>query len=274
MTFVASNITFGSYTFPAGMSVDTMQQPQQIDELKVPFLDGTSAPAGTRLSKAIRISGYIGGFGAVDSSGAYILSQDQAEAEIQLLQSILESGYQMLSIGATPTRSIIAQKKNAVFTAVEAANRRGWYCQIDFLAQDPRWISSAITVTPFGTGATATVTNAGNAVSYPKFMASGVFVNPTFKITPHGLSGYVQHTYAVTMITTDVLVVDCDPRNRSNAVLLNGVPRLDLLGTSGIVNTIGDAAFFPYLLGGTNTVVLGASSGSGAMSLTSQDAWL
>jgi phage-related protein len=273
MTWIQSNISFGAYTFPAAFGLDTVQQPNQIDETKIPFLDGTSAPAGSRQSKIIRITGFIGGYGAVDSTGTYIMTQDQAKVEFDLLSAAVEAGYQKLSVGDTPARYIYAQKKTMTITPVEGSGRTGLLITIDFIAQDPRWLSTIVTATNFGTGATNTITNAGNIFTFPKLTIAGVFVNPVFKVTPHGSSGYIQQTYTITLAGGDVLTIDCDPRNRANGVLLNGAPRLDVLGTTGITNTVGDAAFFPYLLAGTNTVQTSATSGSGTMTLSTQDAW-
>ena len=77
------------------------------------------------------------------------------------------------------------------------------------------------------------------------------------------------------MSAGDTLVIDCDPRNRANAVTLNGTPRLDLLGTSGLTNTVGDNAFFPYLLAGQNIVYAKSVTANGtSITLTFNSAWL
>jgi len=278
MTFIQSNITFGTYTFPAAFSVDTVQQPNQIDETKIPFLDGTSAPAGSRSSKLIRITGDIGGWGTTDSAGTYILTQDQAQAEFDRMNAQIEAGYQQLSIGDNPARYIYAQKKQSTLTPRPGSGRRAWTVQIDFVAQDPRWL--ALTPQSFGPSSSLhhfTVTSTGNAVTYPIVTFTGAYANPYLQIYPGtgNSTRYIGVNFAITMVGGDVLVIDSNPRNRARAVLFNGVPRLDLLGTTGITNLMGDAAFFPYILPGDNIVFAESVTANGSgVTLAFQDAWL
>jgi len=287
MSFKQSTIAFGGYTFPAGFRVVDVETDTIIDEVKIPFLDGTSAPIGSRSSKVIHISGTIGGFGAVDSSGNNIMTSDQADAEFQTMVSYLESGYQQLSFGQSPARYLNAQKRKLLKTALDGAGRRALQVDLELIAQDPRWLSIAVhTVTPtlvVGGNATNAVTNAGTAITYPKLTltcaGSGAsIVNPAFETEDSGGHMIVDVVLTYTMAPGDTIIIDCDPRNRLNAVQLNGVSRLDLLGTSGITNGAGNSAMFPYLNPGAGYVVVGTGAGSvlgtSSASVTFQDAWL
>ena len=274
MAFVQSAISFGAYQFPAAFWLRSVQDDATIDEVKIPFLDGTSAPPGTRGSKKINVSGTIGGFGAVDSSGNLILTRDQAENEAQLMRSYLASGYQKLVVGYTPARYIYAQLQKFTTAPVQYAGRLALGVELTFLAQDPRWLASAAGSVSLPVGVTENVTSNGTTQTYPIVTINGPLTNPFVKVTPAGASGYIEDALAVTLASTDQIVVDCDPRNRANAVMLNGVPRLDLLGTAGVTNTLGDSAPFPYLRVGVNTALVSAASGTGASTIAWNDAWL
>lgn len=281
MTFVQSKFTFGGYRFPASFYVVSDECDQVIDEAKIPYLDGTNAPPGTRNSRTIMMAGTIGGFGAVDSSGAYILTPDQAEAEAQLMKTALNAGYQQLAYDNTPARYILAQKSKLLISPHDANGRRALDVQISFLAPDPRWLSTA-THSYVTTSTPTNEANNGTARSYPKwtFVATAAVTNPTLRITPAGASGYIQVALTCSLANGDTVVIDCDPRNISNAVVLTpygGSPfaRLDLLGTTGLTNTIGDGVLFPYMSPGTtNAVSSTLASGSGTGTLTWADAWL
>ena len=275
MTFVQSAISFGGYTFPAGFRLDQRVQDNVIEEVKIPFLDGTSAPASSRDSKKIHVVGTIGGWGAVDSSGAYIGNRDQAEAELNLMYSYLESGYQQLKVGATPARYIYAQKIKSTAQYEEASQQQKIDVDITFLAQDPRWLATATSSIGGGTSIAAVIaTSNGSSLTYPKFTFSGAYTNPTLTVYPGNGTPYITCAMTLTMVGGDTLVVDCDPRNRQNAILYNGNPRLDILGTAGLTNTVGDAAFFPYLLAGANKVNANGSVNGTSVTMTWQDAYL
>ena len=72
----------------------------------------------------------------------------------------------------------------------------------------------------------------------------------------------------ITLAASDVLIINCDPRARAQAISLNGsyvtgdgTPYTYLLGTSGITNTIGNDATFPYMIPGANTVTMAGANG-------------
>lgn len=277
MTFVQSSIMFGTYTFPAAFAIKQRQQDSVIEEAKIPFGLGTVAPAGTLGAKLIQVTGIIGGSGAVDSSGSLITTLDQCENEANLMAVSLENGYAALSIGTSPVRYLTAQKRRFMVTPLEGAGRCAVQVDIEFYAQDPRWISSAATTQNFSTGGTANLTSNGAAITYPKATFHGPGANPGLQITPAGASGYVLVRPTITLASSDTLVIDCDPRNRQNAILLNGAPRLDLLGTSGSTNTLNDGRFFPYLLGGVNSTNAGFTGGTGtgtSVSVSWNDAYI
>lgn len=276
MSFVPSVYSFGDYTFPIGFVLVERDQDSRIDTVDIPMRDGSLAPAGVEAAKSLRLVGQVGGNGAVDSSGNYITTRDQCTAELNLMASYLRQGYQQLKAGDADGRYIWAQKQKFVATYEPGCGGRIAQVEIQFLAQDPRWLSAATNTHDFGAGGTANVDGAGSAIAYPQLTVHGPFTNPYLQITPAGESGSVKVTATVALVAGDVLVIDCDPRNRANALLLNGAPRLDLLGTSGSVNTLGNDAYFPYLSPGTNSVTAGAAGGNGSgsdITLTWQDAW-
>lgn len=271
MTWVTSPITFGGYTFPYGMRLQDRSQDARIDQTDIPFTPGVNAPAGLTGVRTIHLTGIIGGYGAVDSSGAYITTRDQLEAEIQYMAAWLESGYQQLTIGFSDSRYCYAQKSKLKATYREA--EQGIIAQIDIelIAQDPRWFSTTVNSTPnmIHGGANQHCDSAGSGIVYPKvtFTANGyAATNPKFTVYPgsHSSSSpYVQIALTYSMGGGDVIVVDCDPQNRPNAVLLNGTPRLDLLGTTGSTNTVGNQSFFPYLVPGNNLVSMNPDASGG-----------
>jgi phage-related protein len=267
MSYVQSALSFGGYIFPAAFVLLQRDQPTSIDEVKVPMYMGTTAPVGTMGSKVLSLRGTIGGQGAVDSAGVYILNKTQAEAELNLMASYLESGYQPFGISQTPPRTIAAQKRKFTTKPRDGTDQACVDVEIELVAPDPRWIGTASA----SIAASGTATAGGSAPTFPKATFTGAGTPPTLKIQPAGSAGYVQVIAGYTMLAGDTLVIDCDPRNRAKAILLNGLPRLDLLGTAGATNTVGDNAFFPYLLPGANTVTM---TGAAARVLQWSDAFL
>lgn len=274
MAYATSTLSFGGYTFPASFSLLSRDQPAVIDEQKIPFLDGTNAPAGTRASKIVTVSGTIGGPGSVDSAGNWILNRDQAEAEANLLSSYVESGYQQLRVGATPARYIMAQKRKSTFTYVEGTKQSAIGVELEFLAPDPRWLAAAPTTTPAVASLNAALyTVGGSGVTYPVFTFNGAYVNPSVSVSPAGIGGSITLSLTYTMAGGDQLVIDCDPRNRANGVLLDGVPRLDLINPQS-TNTTGGAEFFPYLAPGTNTITAAGSPNGANVTASWREAYL
>jgi len=417
--------------------LESRSQDSILDEAQIPFLDGSSAPAGKRDSKKVHILGAIGGGGSVDSAGNYIVSRDQCEAECNLLDLMLHQGYGKLlvstnnlipdsdllttdagswsdqssgiltySAGAAPSgggkainyigtgaasgskfkqslpinvvpgqvltlsgyldarqvtvgnigwfvfdaalslslasamvtagtqgrgqatftisagvyqivvlahtnnatiantqlaqwyapqliagtqlqpyvssalvRYLMAQKQKFSATYPEGASQITAEIDIMLLAQDPRWLSLRTNATALQTNnQSPAVMNAGNALSYPKFTLRVTANNASLAVAafPGAGTGYVQVmlTKPGGFILGDIVVVDCDPRNRANAITVNGTNHLEYLGTTGITNTLGNAAMFPYMIGGTNTLQATSSSNVGFnWTATWSDAW-
>jgi hypothetical protein len=279
VSFSPSTISLGGYTFPASFKLVSRDQPTTIDEVKIPFFDGSNAAPGTRSSKVIRIGGTIGGPGSVDSFGNYISTRDQAEAELNLMSTYLESGYQPLRAGLTPPRSIQAQKRKSTFTYVEGTARSVIEVDLEFVAPDPRWLSDATTTVGGGPSISTTVTVGGTGITYPVFTFTGPYVNPLVKISPPG-GGYVQLALTLTMAAGETLVVDCDPRRRATGivyntnVVANAGSRLDVIGINGATNTVGDSAFFPYLRPGSNTIVANGAANGTSVTASWQEAYV
>jgi hypothetical protein len=267
MSFITSRLTFGGYAFPSAMMLDYRQADSTLDIVKLPYQQGSNIPPGTASEKYISVKGMIGGSGAVDSSGAYIITRDQLEAEMNLLQSALESGYQQLSVGATPARYLVAQKYKLKITYSESGAQCYAMVEIQFIAQDPRWIASA--GSSLGT-TSGTLTSNGSAVIFPKFTITGASANATITVTPAGYGG-IKLALTNGAISSGSLIVDTDPRNRANALVFNGVANLALLDYVNTQNNNGDSAFFPYMRPGSNTL---ASTGISAMTTSWSDAWV
>lgn len=280
MTWVTSNVTFGSYNFPYGLRCDYRQADSRIDQADIPFSYGVNAPQGLTGVGTIHLTGMIGGYGAVNSSGVYITTRDLLEAEVQLMKSWLESGYQKLTLGFSDGRYCYAQKSKSKITYNEAEMGIIAHVDIELIAADPRWISPITqnsTVFNHGT-AGHTLVSSGSALVYPTVTFTGPGKNPFFKIHPNSSSDsdpYVEIVLTYTLASGDTIIVNCDPNPtvRPSAVLLNGAPRLDLLGTTGSINTAGNQAFFPYMVPGNNRLNIDPDPGNGGASATGQLSW-
>jgi hypothetical protein len=265
--YQASLIQFGDYVFPAAFYVSERDQENDLDDQKIPLRDGSVIPIGSRKAKTISIAGTIGGHGAVDSSGNYILNRDQATAELNLMELALSQGKQPLIVGDSDARVIICQRKMMKAKPLQGGRAMTIDVQIDFVAEDPRWQSATLrSGGPFAPGS-ETITAVGNAIAYPIITITATANNvpcPAVSISPAGFGGVVQVTPTLTLASGDVVAIDSNPRNRPNAIMYNGVARLDTLSTaSAIFNSIGNAEFFPYLLGGENAVDVNNASSSG-----------
>lgn len=267
MTFITSRLSFGAYNFPSGFWLDYRQQDTTVDIVKLPYQDGANIPPGTRSEKIISIKGMLGGIGAVDSAGAYIQTRDQLENEANLMESNLAAGYQQLVFGATPARFLAAQKTKFKATYEPGTAQTCLNIEIEFTAQDPRSLSA--TQSTLGT-TSGTLTNNGSALTWPKFTITGATANATITVTPLGLGG-IKLALLNGVISSGSLLIDTDPRNRVNGVLLNGVPSLNIVDYINSQNNNGDSSFFPYMNAGSNTL---ATTGISALSTAWNDAYL
>lgn len=291
-TPLMSRFKFGGYTFPVGMILAERQQDSRVDQTDVPFSPGVNAPAGLTAARTLRLTGQIGGMGAVNSSGIYITTIDLLEAELQLMASWLESGYQQFSAGYADNRYCWAQKTKLKKTLAEAEGGLVAHVEIELVVPDPRWFTGTTNSTSqiHHGGSNVNCVSNGSGLVYPKitFTANGDHcTNPTVKIfvgnSTGGSNPYVQLQLDTSQLsgghtgTADVITIDCDPANRPNAILLNGAPALYLIGTSGSTNTMGNQAFFPYMVPGNNLVHLDpdASAGSNSYGVLSwSDTWV
>jgi len=264
---IVSMLKFGAYQFPASFRLVHQEQDVVIDEQKIPNLEGTNAPQGSFNSQVIRLAGTIGGFNGVDSAGNPITNRDQCKAELNLLTSYLRAGFQQLYLGSSDNRTIRAQLRKLMTSFAEATMQAVADCEIEFMAPDPRWIGAAHNIAAAVSLAAVAAVNNGSTITYPKFTFTGAYTN-----NPGSGAPLIKTQLTLVMIGTDVLVIDCDPHNRANAVLLNGMPRLDLV--TATTNTMGDAAFFPYLIAGANTVSAAGSVNGTSVSATYNDAFL
>ena len=268
MTFVTSRLSFGGYAFPAAFMLVYRQQDTTVDVVKLPYQDGSNIPTGTRSEKKISIKGTIGGAGAVDSSGNYITTRDQAEAELNLMSSYLEAGYQQLSVGASPARYLLAQKTSFKATPMEGTSQTAISVEIEFVAQDPRWIA---TTQSSSTALNGTLTSNGTTIVWPKFTITAAAAGATIQIAPSGYSG-IKLVLLNGAVSSGTLIVDTDPRNRASAVINNsGVVQLSLVDYVNTLNNNGDSSFFPYMRPGANALT---TTNITAMTTTWSDAWL
>jgi hypothetical protein len=257
-------IEFAGYLFPVSTWLAERDQDTNLDEIVIPLRDGSNIPTGTRKAKIITLKSTIGGIGAIDTFGNFITTRDQANAELNRLEAALSAGKQPLLVGDSDGRYIIAQRKTVKYVPEQGGNASVVGVQIDFIAEDPRWLSAALLQVPTQGGPdSVTATSDGNAITYPilTLTATGSCSNPVYQVEPAGLTGYIQVAPTVAMNTGDVLVIDSNPRNRPNAITLNGVPRLDLLSSTGaLINTVGNTEFFPFFFGGGNIVSLSGTN--------------
>jgi hypothetical protein len=265
---VTSTISFGGYNFPSSFQLVSSDQPTSIDEMKIPYLDGSQIPQGTRDTKTVKIKGTIGGVGAVNSGGAYINSSDLAAGELNLLESYLNTGYQQLNVTSSPARTLLCQKTDFTASYQEATQRTVIDVEITFKAQDPRWLAST------GSSSSATsgnLTSNGTAIVYPKFTLTAFSSSASIAITPAGASGAITLALSLSALAGQTVTIDCDPRNRANAVVgsTTGVA-LYCVNAASCTDNSGGASFFPYLLPGNNALSV---TGITAMTTAWNDAW-
>lgn len=274
MTVAQSLIQFGGYIMPIGTKLDSREIDSTIENAPMLGMDGEFAPPGLSLGAIVSLTIDVGGGGDVSpTTNSPLITLDDLNDEANQLFAHLQKGYQNLTLGTTPARYLLAQKRKASAKYTPGSFRSNAEMTLEFYAPDPRMLSVALNALVFTANQQQTVTNAGTARTYPKFTLTGMTQSPKVGI---GLSaGAMQVSIALsyTPILTDVIVIDCDPRNRANAVLLNGVARLDLLGTSGIINTIGTADMFPFLEPGVSYVWFGEGNDT-AGTLNWRDAWM
>jgi hypothetical protein len=266
MTVAQSLVSFGDYLFPIGARIDSRQASTDVEETKMLGLDGTIAPAGVLAAQIIQLDIEIGGGGDVDPSSTdmdliYLRSPDQLNNALNNMFAQLEQGYQPLTIGYTPARTIQAQKRKLELKYMEGTARRHATASLEFYAPDPRWLSVAShTLAISGDAAT----NAGNMISYPVVtytQTGGAASAPvSLKVyTGNTSTPYIELSLNLTLQSGDVLVINCDPRQRAQGIIytpsgMSPVNGLYLLGTTGITNTVGNDATFPYLVPGADTV--------------------
>lgn len=283
MTTLQSIIQFGDYIMPIGTSITSQQLDSTIEDQPMLGLDGAFAPSGYALGATIKVTIDMGGGGDVSpTTGLAMQTIDDVNNEANQLFERLKKGYQQLKIGTTPARYIMAQKRRCQVDPLPGSGRTHFTMTIEFYAQDPRWLSVATNTQAFSSpDQQFTVTNAGTARTYPVFTLTASTNNPVVQVGAAGTGStnpYIKLTLAYTMATGDQIVIDCDPRNRANAIMLypagGGTPvaHFDWLGTTGVQNTMGTADCFPFLDPGQTIVWFGVGAGTiGTMSW--HDAW-
>lgn len=265
MPVVGSAISFGGYQLPIGAQFKKRDIDSTIDETQMLGRDGTYAPTGAAAAGTVEVDVVVGGGSFSVFTGLELITVDDINNELNRIYAQLASGYQQLVLDTTPARYCLAQKQKMSIDYLESTNRTFATMAIAFYLADPRWLSlTAHEVNPIDTIAT-TITNAGSVRTFPEFNFVGPSTgNPTALVTPAGAAGMITFTCGVGLIAGDVLNVQCDPRTPyDQRMTLNGVNRIDLLGATGITNTVGDDFCFPYLNPGDNIVsIRGASDPS------------
>lgn len=277
-SLAASVIQFGSYVFPLGAKIKSRDVSGDIEETKMLGFDGTIAPPGLLGAQIVTVTVEMGAGGDFDPATStptdinYLVTMDNLNDAINEMLALLQEGYQALTIGYSPARTIQAQKRKFTVAYDDGFGRRRATIDMEFYCPDPRWLASTVqTETTSG----ASITNNGNMNTYPvvTYMQTGGSASQTVMLRIGiGTGLYVELDLALTMNSGDVLVIDCDPRNRANGIIYTpsgGQPvnGLALLGTSGIVNTIGNDWTFPVLIPGSHVITFqGANSISAAWS--------
>lgn len=274
MTILQSPIQFADYIMPIGTVLKSQQLDTTIEDTPMLGLHGAFAPSGYALGAIITLNIAMGGGGDVSpTTSAYMLTPDDVNNEANQLFKRLQEGYQQLILGATPARYIMAQKRKFQVQPLEGSGRTHYEVTLEFYAQDPRWLLTTNNIQHFNANQEMTITNAGTARSYPIFTLTNCTTTPKVGIGQGtGASPGISITLNYTPISSDTIIINCDPRNRANAILLNGTPRLDLLGTNGIQNTLGTSDMFPFLNPGANDVWFGFG-GDTQGQLAWADAW-
>ena len=269
-------IQFGSYLFPASTILAADESPSTLDDKKFALHHGGNIPRAWAPGKTIKVKTTIGGSGNVNQAGNLIATRQDVYDEINLLAQQLESGYHALYYA--PDRFMVAQKAKFLASPVEATGQTVWDLELEFYSPERRALAYtptvASTTSPGGGGlgggvlmtATALVTgerswpivtfvNDGDGIAHD-FLAS-----PFIQVLPAGSTGsnfILLTTNWIASAPGDTLVIDCDPRNRENAVLLNGVPMMHLLDTIHSVNQDEGPDFFPFFEMGANAYGTGA----------------
>lgn len=282
MTTLASPIQFGDYIMPIGTSIKSIQIDSTIEDSPLLGLHGAFAPSGYATGMVITLSIDMGGGGDVSpTTGLPMQTLDDVDNEANQLYERLQSGYQQLIVGTTPARYIMAQKRKWSVEPLPGSGRTHYTMTLELFAQDPRWLSITNHTQAFTANQQLTITNAGTARTYPVLTITSATGNPVVQVGAAGTGStdpYIQLTLAYTMNVGDQIVIDCDPRNRANAILLYpagggaAVVHLDWLGTTGIRNTMGTADCFPFLDPGGTIVWFGAGAQT-AGTIAWRDAW-
>lgn len=312
MTFATSPISYGEYTFPAGFTVLDQEQQFTIEEAKVPLRYRDKADPGYMAARIVRIGGYVGGEGAVDSSGALIDTFEKAEAEANKIIQVCSTPFTLptlgafsgqtqqylpLVIGAGDGRMIMAQvASEPKVEYLVGSGRRAIFVTVDFLGADPAWIDASPTVTnpSVASGiATGTYSIGGSTKTWPDFYWLHTFHvltgTSTLRVTylqldPLGskyieltIPAAVQYNYGGILIQTHPKLRGIFGRFGSPTpayVDLVDVIAEDLTGQMLIKNTVGDGEFFPYFLPGSNQVDWTLRSSASALQMTHRKAFL
>lgn len=266
-------IAFNGYVFNRAFILSDKSSDVSTDTLDIPFAPGIYVPQGKPGAKTFSVVGTIGGLGAnVDSTGAQVITADNAQAELDRLAPLLYQGRAPFQwcLGTT-NRWCYAQADKPKASYSPGSGYRTISVQMDFIADDPREYSYAQHSLQMGGGAAAT--NAGTFRAYPTItMAfSAATVNPTVQINPGAGGVYLGFTLNGTFQTTDSVVIVCDPRNRS--ISKNGALAWSLLALP-VSNTVGNAELLPYLDPGDNTTYTSASSGTFTATMVWNDTWI
>jgi hypothetical protein len=209
-------------------------------------------------------------------------------ARQRFLGLFTDGGQQLLVIddGLAPKQALVELAAKPKFTIWPDCSGFDW--QLPLLATDPVFydtnlqLASTSLPTPSGVGldwvtggglnwvsggglnwglvtssGTMTLTNTGNAISWPVFTLAGPLTLP---IVTDNATGQ-KLAYSGTLVGGDSLVITTNPAGRS--VLLNGSDRFTLMTS---------ASWFPVPPASTVTVALAASAGSGSLSASWRNA--
>lgn len=266
MTLFQSPIQFADYIMPPGTILKTQQLDSTIEEIPLLGIDGSYAPPGYAKATIITLEIEMGGGGDISpTTSSQMITLDDVNNEANQLYSRLKSGPQKLIIGTTPARYIMAQKSKWKVEPLPGSGRTHFNMQIEFYAQDPRWLAVATSSQNYsGTNPSATLVNSGTARAYPVFtITAGTNPKPVITLPWGGGGNQIAIQINYTFNSGDTLVIDCDPRNRWKGITLTTLAtptttRFDLI--SQIINNFGTADTFPFLDPGSSLVQIDASS--------------
>jgi phage-related protein len=272
-------LAYGGYLFNVSWLLQDITYDNVMDGADIPFAPGVYSAIGKPGAKNFVLLGAIGGgIGALkDANNATMTTHAQAQAEIDRLMPLAYKGD--LPLQWMIDRYTFSQMKQPKITYMIGNGYRTAAMTLEFVASDPRAYGMNVNTTAIAAGAGSTnLTNNGSYRNYPVITLtfSSTTTNPTIKVTSPDGAGYITIALTGTFLTTDTVVITCDPRSRS--ITKNGTANWGLV-TLPFTNTFPATDLranevLPFLDPGVSPVLVTVGSGAGSASFSYQDTWI